>query len=128
MDFKMSDTCKRLSAVIAVLGLVALIVGLFFAGNKIYWIVGIVLGTAVSLVKVYMLEKTLNRAVDMDPKNANNYTRANYTMRLVVSVVIVVLACVVEQVNVIGVLIGLLLVQPAAYITNFITANKEKIK
>lgn len=73
-----------------------------------------------------MLERTLDKAVDMDSKNANNYTRANYTMRLVVSVVIVVLACLVEQINVVGVLIGLLLVQPAAYITNFITANKEK--
>ena len=61
-----------------------------------------------------MLERTLDKAVDMDPKNANNYTRANYTMRLVVSVVIVVLACLVEQINVVGVLIGLLLVQPAA--------------
>ena len=55
-----------------------------------------------------MLERTLDKAVDMDPKNANNYTRANYTMRLVVSVVIVVLACIVEQINVVGVLIGLL--------------------
>ena len=122
----MSDTCKKLSTVIAVLGLIALVVGLFFAGNKIYWIVGIVLGTIASLIKVYMLERTLDKAVDMDPKNANNYTRANYTMRLVVSVVIVVLACLVEQINVVGVLIGLLLVQPAAYITNFITANKKK--
>ena len=122
----MSDTCKKLSTVIAVLGLIALVVGLFFAGNKIYWIVGIVLGTVASLIKVYMLERTLDKAVDMDPKNANNYTRANYTMRLVVSVVIVVLACIVEQINVVGVLIGLLLVQPAAYITNFNTANKEK--
>ena len=122
----MSDTCKKLSTVIAVLGLIALVVGLFFAGNKIYWIVGIVLGTIASLIKVYMLERTLDKAVDMDPKNANNYTRANYTMRLVVSVVIVVLACLVEQINVVGVLIGLLLVQPAAYITNFITSNKEK--
>ena len=126
MDFKLSDTCKKLSTVIAVLGLIALVVGLFFAGNKIYWIVGIILGTVASLVKVYMLERTLDKAVDMDPKNANNYTRANYTMRLVVSVVIVVLACLVEQINVVGVLIGLLLVQPVAYITNFITANKEK--
>ena len=122
----MSYTCKKLSTVIAVLGLIALVVGLFFAGNKIYWIVGIVLGTVASLIKVYMLERTLDKAVDMDPKNANNYTRANYTMRLVVSVVIVVLACIVEQINVVGVLIGLLLVQPAAYITNFITSNKEK--
>ena len=39
----MSYTCKKLSTVIAVLGLIALVVGLFFAGNKIYWIVGIVL-------------------------------------------------------------------------------------
>ena len=126
MEFKMSDTCKKLSTVIAVLGLIALVVGLFFAGNKIYWIVGIILGTVASLVKVYMLERTLDKAVDMDSKNANNYTRANYTMRLVVSVVIVVLACLVEQINVVEVLIGLFLVKPAAYITNFITANKEK--
>lgn len=114
----MSDTCKKLSTVIAVLGLIALVVGLFFASNKIYWIVGIVLGTVASLGKVYMLERTLDKAVDMDPKNANNYTRANYTMRLVVSVVIVVLACIVEQINVVGVLIGLLLVsrQPISLI------------
>ena len=42
MEFKMSYTCKKLSIVIAVLGLIALVVGLFFASNKIYWIVGIV--------------------------------------------------------------------------------------
>lgn len=100
--------------------------GYFLPGNKIYWIVGIVLGTIASSIKGLYAERTLDKAVDMDPKNANNYTRANYTMRLVVSVVIVVLACLVEQINVVGVLIGLLLVQPAAYITNFITANKEK--
>ena len=121
----MSDTCKKLSTVIAVLGLQPQQLDYFLPVTKYIGIVGIVLGTVASLIKVYMLERTLDKAVDMDPKNANNYTRANYTMRLVVSVVIVVLACIVEQINVVGVLIGLLLVQPAAYITNFITANKK---
>ena len=124
----MSDTCKKLSMVIVVLGVISLVVGLFFADSKIHWLLGIVLGTLVSVVKVYMLERALDKAVDMEPKDATNYTRANYTMRLVISVGIVVLACVTKQFNVVGVLIGLLLVQPAAYITNFIITNKEKIK
>ena len=124
----MSDTCKKLSMVIVVLGAISLVVGLFFADSKIHWLLGIVLGTLVSVVKVYMLERALDKAVDMEPKDATNYTRANYTMRLVISVGIVVLACVTKQFNVVGVLIGLLLVQPAAYITNFIITNKEKIK
>lgn len=128
MDLKMSDTCKKLSMVIVVLGAISLVVGLFFADSKIHWLLGIVLGTLVSVVKVYMLERALDKAVDMEPKDATNYTRANYTMRLVISVGIVVLACVTKQFNVVGVLIGLLLVQPAAYITNFIITNKEKIK
>lgn len=128
MDLKMSDTCKKLSMVIVVLGAISLVVGLFFADSKIHWLFGIVLGTLVSVVKVYMLERALDKAVDMEPKDATNYTRANYTMRLVISVGVVVIACVTKQFNVGGVLIGLLLVQPAAYITNFIITNKEKIK
>ena len=126
MEFKMSDTCKKLSTVIAVLGLQPQQLGYFLPVTKYIGQWALSLEQQPHLLRVYMLERTLDKAVDMDPKNANNYTRANYTMRLVVSVVIVVLACLVEQINVVGVLIGLLLVQPAAYITNFITANKEK--
>lgn len=128
MDIKMSYTCKKLISVTAVMGLIALVAGMFFVDNKLYWTAGIVVGTVVSLVKIYLLEKVLNKAVEMEPKDANNYTRINYTVRLLLSVAVVVGACFIEQINVIGVLIGLLLVQPAAYATNFMCGNKEKVK
>lgn len=116
---------KQIIISVAALGIIALGIGMFFVENILYWIIGIVAGTIISVIKVIMLYKTLDKAVDMSPEDAKNYTRSRYTFRMVLSIVLVIVAIKIPYVNVIGVIVGLLLVQPAVYIVNFINKNNN---
>jgi ATP synthase I chain len=116
---------KQLAICVVALGIVALGIGLFFADNILNWIIGIIIGTALSVLKVIMLKKTLDKAVDMSPEDAKNFTRSRYTLRMVLSIAVVVAAFKIPYVNVVSVIVGLLLVQPAVYIVNFINRNKN---
>lgn len=116
---------KQLATCVVALGIVALGIGLFFADNILNWIIGIIIGTALSVLKVIMLKKTLDKAVDMSPEDAKNFTRSRYTLRMVLSIAVVVAAFKIPYVNVVSVIVGLLLVQPAVYIVNFINRNKN---
>lgn len=116
---------KQIIISVAALGIIALGIGIFFVDNILYWIIGIVAGTIISVLKVIMLYKTLDKAVDMSPEDAKNYTRTRYTFRMVLSIVLVIVAIKIPYVNVIGVIVGLLLVQPAVYIVNFINKNNN---
>ncbi len=119
----MSKTLKQIIITVAALGVIAFGIGIFFTENVLFWLIGIAFGTIISIIKVILLEKTLNKAVDMPPEDAKNYTRSRYTLRLVLSVVLIVAAVKIPYINVIGVIVGLLLVQPAVYIVNF--ANRK---
>lgn len=115
-----SKVLMQIIKTVIALGVIALGVGIFFVDNRLYWILGIAAGTGVSVLKVTMLNRTLNKAVDMSPEDAKNYTRVRYTYRMVLSIAVVVLAVKLVWFNVVGVIVGLLLVQPAVYIVNFI--------
>lgn len=125
MKMETDRVLKSIIITIGVLGLLALIIGLFFADNILTWIIGIVAGSLVSMSKVFLLYRTLNKAVDMDPKAAGSFARAKYTLRLVLSIALVVLAFRFSAyIDPVGVIIGLLLVQPAVYILNFIKVKQ----
>lgn len=125
MDMDLSRTLKQIIITVAALGVIAFGIGLFFVGSVLYWLLGIALGTVVSVIKVILLEKTLNKAVDMSPEDAKNYTKSRYTLRLVLSVVLIVVAFKIPCFDVIGVIVGLLLIQPAVYIVNFINRKNK---
>ncbi|MGN1318388.1 MAG: ATP synthase subunit I [Lachnospirales bacterium] len=120
-----ASVLKQIVKTVIALGIIALGIGLFFTSESLYWVFGIVLGTAISVFKVIMLEKTLNKAVDMSPEDAKNYTRTRYTYRLVLSILAVVVCIKIPFINVIGVIVGLLLVQPAVYIVNFFSKKNK---
>ena len=120
-----AKTLKQIITIVVALGVIALGIGMFFANSILYWAVGIALGTFVSVLKVVMLEKTLNKAVDMAPEDAKNYTRSRYTFRMVLTIALVAVAIKIPYINVIGLIVGLLLIQPAVYIVNFINRNNK---
>lgn len=120
-----AKTLKQIITIVVALGVIVLGIGVLFANSILYWAVGVALGTAVSVLKVVMLEKTLNKAVDMSPEDAKNYTRSRYTFRMVLTIALVVVAIKIPYINVIGLIVGLLLIQPAVYIVNFINRNNK---
>lgn len=116
-----------LAVLCACIGAVCIGTGILGADESIlYWILGVALGTAVSLVKLLMIERTVEKAVDMEPQNAKNYVNSRASFRFVLTIVIVVLAIKIPFFNILGVIVGLILTQPAVYIVNFINRNQKK--
>ncbi|MFA5561542.1 MAG: ATP synthase subunit I [Eubacteriales bacterium] len=83
---KLSRLAKRMMAVIAVWLVVFLAAAAFllprFDRPWLPFLWGALLGTAVSLVKVWLLERAVTRALDMPAKDAGNYVRFQHLLRL----------------------------------------------
>jgi uncharacterized Tic20 family protein len=129
----MTDTTKKLLASIAALSGVVLVAGCiliavdcFFTDNILYYIIGVLVGFAFDVVKLVMMSNTIEKAVDMSPKDASNYVRLQYSARFFMTLVVLVAAFKIPFVDVVGVIIELLLMQPASYITNFFIKKNEK--
>ena|GEM_PF-462480 len=125
-SIKISDTCKMLLICIVSLGVVASAVGVFFTHDTMKWLLGIVSGTFISVIRVIMLDRTLKKAVNMDKDAATLYTRAQYTLRLFLTIAAVIAIAITKKVNIYGLVIGLLIPQPSTYLTNALMARHRK--
>ena len=89
--------------------------------NALLYASGMTLGCVHSLIKVVLLEKSISRTIDMDNKGAENIARLHYFGRFALTAA--VFACVFlfpGLFGLFGTIIGVVSLQLAAYITNFI--------
>ncbi len=130
---KFSDTSKKLllsltalSVIALAIGCILILTGYFFTDNAIYYTIGIAIGLVFDIIKVIMMSSAIEKAVDMSPKDASNYVRLQYTSRFFLTIAVLFVAFKLPFVDHVGVIIELLLLQPASYITNFIINRGEK--
>lgn len=109
-----------------VLGIVCIVVGLFFVNGMLPWILGIVIGVLMCIFRVFSMTRSIEKAVNMTPEDAKNFAQLQYVFRYVVTLAVAVVACYTGYANVFGVIVGLLLLQPAVYIYNFIDKKSDK--
>lgn len=121
----MSDISKQTVKIILILELAALVIGMFFIKNPIYYALGVITGTAVSVARFLLLERTLNKSVLMAPAEAQNYVRLHYGLRMAAIAVIAIIAAKVRFIDVWGLVVGLLPVQPAVYIRGLLYREKD---
>lgn len=119
-------TRNNLMVITIILGVICMVIGLFFVNSIIPWIVGMVIGVLICIFRVFSMTKSLEKAMDMAPEDAKNYTRAQYMLRYIITFAIAVFACYNGIANPIGVIVGLVLLQPAVYIYNFIDRKAGK--
>lgn len=119
-------TRNSLVMITIVLGIICLVIGMFFVDNIFPWIVGIAIGVIICAFRVFSMSRSLEKAVEMTSEDAKNYTRAHYMLRYIISFVIAVIACYKGLANPVGVIVGLVLLQPAVYIYNFIDRRNSK--
>lgn len=124
---KLSETARLLIASLAGLsaaafGIGCILIGLgyFFTDNILYYFIGILAGFAFNAVKVIMMSAAIEKAVDMSPKDASNYARLQYSVRFFLTIAVLVAAFKIPFVDPSGVVIELLLLQFASYITNIL--------
>lgn len=132
---KLSETAKKLILSLAGLSVIAFGIGAiligtgcFFTDNILYYLLGIVVGFLFNAVKVVMMSNTIEKAVDMSPKDASNYVRIQYSSRFFLTLIVLVASFKIPFIDASGVVIELLLLQFASYITNILLNKKQNKK
>lgn len=119
-------TRNSLMIITVVLGVICMAAGFVFTDSILMWAVGIALGVLICIFRVLSMTRSLEKAAEMTPENAQNYGRAQYMLRYVITLAAAVFACYKGFADPVALIVGLVLLQPAVYICNFIMNRAEK--
>ena len=140
--FKLSKTARAM-----VMSVIAVCVALLAAGllviNLIYkfegslpFTAGIMIGCIHSLIKIVLLEKSISRSLDIGEageedensgKRASNIAYLHYVGRLALTAAVFALAIFLPDIfGLFGTIIGVLSLQAAAIVANFVLQKQEK--
>ena len=113
----MTATAKKLFwSILALAGVAAVVRVVYSPATALPFILGLVLGTGVNMLRVKMLDQTVARALDMSEKNAGSYIQFSYLARYLLTGVVLVLAALAPSIDLWGAAIGIL-IWPAGVMT-----------
>lgn len=114
---ELSDLAKKMTRTILIISVVSILISAVYYRSLEFlpFMYGILLGAAVSISKVILLERAVNRALEMGQKKAGNYVTLQHVMRMLLSGVVLVLGAIVPQISLWGVAVGILAFQLAIY-------------
>ena len=128
-----SETARIMAAATVVINLIILATGAVIAafvysfGTVMLYAAGVVLGGVHSLVKIILLEKSLNSVLDKEKEGAANTARLFFLVRyLMTGAVFVIAALVLKVPGLVGTILGVLSLQPAAIAANVILNKRER--
>lgn len=110
---------RSLSVKVLVILLIALAIGVFINNNPMAYVQGIALGGIFTLLKVYLMNNTIKRAVTKEPEAAKRFVQAHYMLRYVLSILVLFVGIVTPTIDGIAVIIALLSLKAAAYWQGF---------
>lgn len=118
---KLSKTAKSLIINIVIYALVLnigyIVLKDFFSYQyNVTFIYGIVLGSLFSIIKVVLLEQTINKAVTFDEKSAQGYMRSMYTLRYFLTGGVLLLSATNSSIDLFGTIFGIISLQFAVYL------------
>lgn len=97
---------------------VVIIVDLFLIGlsfillkEPMPMIMGLIFGSAISVLNFIELANTLNRAVNMPADKAQTFTTVKYFIRYIVTAVVLYVSIVAPYINVVGTILGLVIIK-----------------
>ncbi|MEA4969986.1 MAG: ATP synthase subunit I [Candidatus Pelethousia sp.] len=118
---QLADLSKKMIVTICILA------SIFMAASVLYYrslsclpfMLGVLLGALASVAKVFLLERAVNRAVNMEKEAAAGYITLQHMLRLFLTGAVLVLAALVPAVNLWGAAAGILTYQVAVYLIKF---------
>lgn len=118
---KLSDLAKRMIITILIIVLACVLGSVLYYRSLDFlpFLFGAILGSLVSIVRVFLLERAVDKAVEMEKKQAGNYVTIQHLLRLLLSGLALVLGATVPQINLWGVVAGILAFQLALYNLKF---------
>lgn len=104
---------------IAIYAAIVEVVGLIFSEEPSYYTMGLVLGTAVSIVLIFHMTSTLNKALDLPQEKAASYVRRQSFLRLLFMLAALIAGLIFDEFNFIALVLGLLGLKIGALIAPF---------
>ncbi|KDR94810.1 ATP synthase I chain [Peptoclostridium litorale DSM 5388] len=108
------DITKRIVKCVLVVDLI--IIGILFATYTYSkaMLLGLLLGSVFSVINFRLLAITIEKVVEMDPGRAQIHAGTRYTIRLVITAAVLILALKAPYIDFIGAIIGLFLTKIAS--------------
>ena len=112
--------------ILAAIGL-AVILLLYPFEKPLPFLLGLATGGALSGVKLLMLEKSLNRTLDMESGHATNMARLHFILRYAVTIAVLALVVILRAyVGIIGTALGIFAMQLTVYVYGFYERIQEE--
>ena len=118
INIKISDTTKQMIKNMIWVSFIALLL-ICFVKTFLPYILGLTLGTAFAITKLILMERAINKSLDMSPKTAEKYIYAQYMLRYLLTGLLLFFVIRSKNISLLGFLIGLFSLQISAYITGF---------
>lgn len=118
---KLSNLAKRMIVAILIVTLVCLIGSVLYYRSLGFFpfLFGLVLGSGVSIAKVILLERAVDKALSMDKERAGTYVSIHHLFRLLLTGIALFIGAVVPQISLWGAAAGIFAYQVALYTSNF---------
>lgn len=119
---KISKLAKRMTRTILIISVLFIVASVIYYRSLAFipFLLGTLLGTAVSIWKVFVLEQAVDRALAMDKKKAGNFVGLQQLLRLFVTGIVLFLGAIVPQISLWGVASGIIAFQLALYLEQLI--------
>lgn len=113
----MSGIAKRMTRVVGVLFLlmVAASAAYYRSLSFLPFALGALLGVALNVGKIVMLDRTVNKAVQMEQKDAGNYVRLQQLLRFVLTGMVFLVAALVPYISIWGAAAGICTLQVSVF-------------
>lgn len=115
---KVSETRNQVVKWTFVFMAAILIIMLILPYFDLSYILGVIFGTLIGILNFVDLEKTLIRATRMNPSKAQGYAMRKYFIRYLIAGVVLYVSIQASYINVLGTIVGLLLLKCVVFITN----------
>jgi hypothetical protein len=122
---KLSNLTKRMILTIIIIALICVIGSIIYHRSMdfIPFLLGVVIGSAVSIAKVFLLEHAVDKALTLGKKQAGNYVSLQHILRLLLTGVVLFLGAVIPQISLWGVAAGIFAFRIALYTVKFTSKN-----
>lgn len=84
------------------------LIGIFFSGDILAYTIGLGIGIGIAILLFFHMAMTLDKALDLSELQATKYMRRKSFFRLLIMFIALVLGLVVDQINFIALVLGIL--------------------
>jgi len=125
---QLSDTAKRMTVVIGVSLLLPIAASIAYYRSFAFlpFALGALLGAALNILKVILLDHTVKRVIAMGQKNAENYVRFQHFLRFLLTGLLFGASAFLPFINIWGTAAGICTMQIAVFFAKRSAVGREK--